>query len=133
MTAAKQAKITRPTRKRAPRRAPLADLAQPSGGGISADRILERFDRYLIRATLDAVAAHTSVSAIELVSGLRSWRVARARGYLVHALRSRGWSWSDIAALLDRDHSGLMHAARRVASETDLPRLLASVSGPVTT
>lgn len=97
-----------------PSRAPKQDVARQTRGGIDAAVILARFDKYRLTAVLAAVEAHTGIAGIELAGGSAAHRVARARGYLFAALRSRGWSWTDIGALFDRDHSGVMHAVHRI-------------------
>jgi chromosomal replication initiation ATPase DnaA len=91
----------------------MKSLTPKTTHGISADKIVERFKRHLVYDLLQAVSAETGVSEIELASASRSARVVKARMSVYRALREKGWSYPDIGALMDKDHSTVYVALNR--------------------
>jgi chromosomal replication initiation ATPase DnaA len=95
----------------------MRTLTPKTNNGFAPEKIRERFDKYKVIDILRTISDTTGVSELEIVSGTRAPRVYKARVQVYAALRERGWSYPDIGALFDRDHSAIHSALNKKSRE----------------
>jgi chromosomal replication initiator protein len=104
-------------------REPTAQLAKEAlerSPGVTATRSASDSEPPSIPAIQDAVCAVLGLSRDELLSPSRSARVTRARHLAMYLARDlSGQSLAQIARAFRRDHSTVLHAVRRVASQLE--------------
>ena len=69
---------------------------------------------------VNACAQHYQVSLDAIVTTRQRGDVARARAVACYLMRQHGSTWAEIAREFQRDHSTIIHAARRVEREPEL-------------
>lgn len=69
------------------------------------------------RRIIDQVAAHYSVSKVQLLGSARAAHIALARHMAMHLCRElHGHSLPRIGSAFNRDHTSVLHAVRRIAA-----------------
>lgn len=91
----------------------IRQMSPKTNSGTSPQKIIERFNTYKVFHLLKQVSDSTGVAELEIVSGTRAPRVYKARVQVYAALREKGWSYPDIGALFDRDHSAIHTALNK--------------------
>lgn len=66
---------------------------------------------------LEALACDAGFSVAQLKSRDRKASVCRARHMVMYQLRQQGFSLPEIGALLDKDHTSVLHAIRKIEFE----------------
>ena len=67
-----------------------------------------------VAALLKEVCQEFRITHDRLISKQRSVRVVAARDIIIKCLRDDGWSYPEIGRLLNRDHSTIVHALKRI-------------------
>ena len=74
-------------------------------------------DAALVERVVDAGAEATNIRAEDFMSYRRKGHLVRARRIVYIALRSLGFSFPEIGAFVNRDHSTVMHSLRDADDE----------------
>lgn len=87
---------------------------------------------YAVRLMIEEVAAVTGVPTAVIMSAQRTAPVSRARAiaaYVIHEVTL--WSWARIGRNLDKDHTTIIAACRRIAearqTDTELDRMVTAL------